>query len=147
MDGRLWKKCFSTWSVDAPEMALMSLTAGPCRNGKRHEPGTRTEPRRNADHPRADGDQRLPPPHRRFAEALHVSVAELGHPPARADLLAVPADADLGLLADLPGRDPKSCGASRGRSDRLGPAVGHSVPFEDRLLNDLHRGDVVAQCR
>ena len=38
-------------------------------------------------------------------------------------------------------------GARRGRADRLGLAVGHPVPLQNRLLHHFHRGDVVAQSR
>src|SRR5262245_24053407 len=111
MAGRRWKKCFSTWCAAARERSPIASK----RNGKHREHGARQNPWRYADHAGFDRTFRLAPPHWRSARALHVSLAELRHPSPRADLLALLADAHLGLLADLFGPDQESGSAGRRR--------------------------------
>src|SRR5262245_4712676 len=104
MAGRRWKKCFSTWCAAAREREPIASN----RSGKHREHGGRQSRWRGADRAGGERVRRLAPPHRRSARALHVSLAELGHPSPRADLLALLADAHLGLLADIFGPDQKS---------------------------------------
>ena len=143
MAARRWRKCSSTWCAAAPSA---EKETAPGRRGRRHERGHLTIRRRRRA-PAAVRPRRFAPPHRRDGAALHLSPAELRHQAARADLLALPADAHLGLPAEISRRHHEPARAGRRRADRRGAAVGHSLPLQDRLLHDLHRGDVVAQSR
>ncbi len=119
-----------------------------CPRGKRHEHGASRS--QAAPSPMLLPQTGLRASLRRIGalvRALYLSVAQLRRAAGRAHLLAVPADADLGLPAEISGRDHEPVGPGRRRADRLGAAVGYSVPLQDRLLHHLHRRDVVAQSR
>ena len=136
----------------------MSFAAAPSvRRSCRKRMGAPPHPDMNATLPPVGGAEPvlLPPTDlhslfRRIGALVRryiVPFADLRGQAGRAYLLALPTDAHPRLPAEISRGDHEPTRASRGRPDRLGPALGHSVPLQDRLLHDLHRGDVVAQSR
>src|SRR6476469_4718631 len=142
MVAKLSKKCSSTWWAAAP-----AVRGTRCRGRGRRREQRFQNLRRGACAAAAVRAWRFASPHRRARPPLYVSLAQLRHQAGRADLLALPANAHLGFLAEISRRHHEPAGAGRRRADRRRAALGHSVSLEDRLLHHLQRRNVVAQSR
>src|SRR5262245_61852954 len=101
MGGKPWKRCFSTWCAAAPSKRMQAPTETQAGHGKRHDLRKPPPERRRSRFATAERRTRFARPHRGAVQALHLSATKLRHPPGRVDLLAVPADVDLGLPAEI----------------------------------------------